>query len=167
MKKLKSMKKPKKCKCGCNIVTVKAAGGKMIEKCACGCETKKHKKGGALQKKQEGGEVKSPVGTVAKNGTKVNRIAKAQEGKTIKKKTTPKIDKGPGNGETWETSNIGTGNNSMNPKDWSKNKPTQTKKVVTKKPLPTKKESGGLIDKIKCGGKTKAPDRVKKAKLKK
>lgn len=45
LKKLKS--KAKKCKCGCDMVTVKEKGGKMISKCSCGCggDIKKGAKG--------------------------------------------------------------------------------------------------------------------------
>ena len=158
LQKLKSMKKSKKCKCGCDMVSVKAAGGKMIDRCACGCSTKKHEKGGSVQKKQEGGEVKNPVGTVAKKGEKIDRISKAQAGKSIKKKPIPKD---PGNGETWKTDNpyVGTGNNSMNPKDWDKNKTkpkTETKKIVPKK------AKGGLIEKFGSGGVSKINE-VRKA----
>lgn len=41
------LKKLKKCKCGCDMITVKEKGGKMISKCACGCksEIKKAEKG--------------------------------------------------------------------------------------------------------------------------
>jgi len=30
----------KKCACGCDIVTTKEKGGKMVSKCACGCKNK-------------------------------------------------------------------------------------------------------------------------------
>ena len=227
LKKLKSMKKSKKCKCGCDMVSVKAAGGKMIDRCACGCGVKKHEKGGEFnsvegikerekQSKFPRAILRSkrkvePMITARQNEDKAfkrnsemwkkrgnfnpsldrgkaeasrreknkidaetkNRVVlKNQKGNTIKaKKPTPqKHDKGGGD-ETWVDSNIGTGNNSMNPKDWDKNKTKPIiKKPVTKKPLPIKKESGGLVNKIKidkCGGKAKAPDRIKKAKLKK
>jgi len=36
-KKGTSMKKRKKCKCGCDMVISKAAGGKLTETCACKC----------------------------------------------------------------------------------------------------------------------------------
>lgn len=38
-KKLRSYKKGKKCKCGCDLVLVKEAGGKITQKCACGCKS--------------------------------------------------------------------------------------------------------------------------------
>lgn len=47
----KGMKNPKRCKCGCELVTVKEDGGKLTSKCACGCSTKK------LKKHQTGGQV--------------------------------------------------------------------------------------------------------------
>lgn len=47
----KGMKNPKRCKCGCELITVKEDGGKLTSKCACGCSTKK------LKKHQTGGQV--------------------------------------------------------------------------------------------------------------
>lgn len=41
LKKLKKYKKGapiKKCSCGCNMVTTKEAGGKLVSKCECGCK---------------------------------------------------------------------------------------------------------------------------------
>jgi hypothetical protein len=32
---------PKKCSCGCEMVSVKGKGGVMTSKCSCGCKTKK------------------------------------------------------------------------------------------------------------------------------
>lgn len=40
LKKLKGMKKSKKCACGCDIITTKEKGGKLVNKCACGCKPK-------------------------------------------------------------------------------------------------------------------------------
>ena len=37
LKQLKNTKK-RKCKCGCNLILSKEAGGKIVEKCACGCK---------------------------------------------------------------------------------------------------------------------------------
>lgn len=46
--KLKKLKvTPKKCKCGCDMVTVKEKGGKISSKCSCGC-------GGSVKKGQVG-----------------------------------------------------------------------------------------------------------------
>lgn len=40
--KLKKGKKiTKKCKCGCDLITVKESGGKLVSKCSCGCNNKK------------------------------------------------------------------------------------------------------------------------------
>lgn len=46
LKKLQSMKKgkkigAKKCSCGCDMISAKAKGGKLIYKCSCGCGAKK------------------------------------------------------------------------------------------------------------------------------
>jgi hypothetical protein len=46
LKKLQSMKKgkkvgTKKCSCGCDMISGKAKGGKLIYKCSCGCGAKK------------------------------------------------------------------------------------------------------------------------------
>lgn len=46
LKKLKTT--PKKCKCGCDMVTVKEKGGKISSKCSCNC------KGGSIKKGQVG-----------------------------------------------------------------------------------------------------------------
>ena len=54
LKKLKS--KAKKCKCGCDMVTVKEKGGKMISKCSCGC-------GGDIKKGAKG--IVAPKPTIA------------------------------------------------------------------------------------------------------
>lgn len=59
LKKLKS--KAKKCKCGCDMVTVKEKGGKMISKCSCGC-------GGNIKKGSKG--IVAPKPTIAGNITK-------------------------------------------------------------------------------------------------
>ena len=46
------LKKLKKCKCGCDMITTKDKGGKLISKCACGCKSqvKKGEKGMLIQK---------------------------------------------------------------------------------------------------------------------
>jgi hypothetical protein len=53
LKKLQSMKKgAKKCKCGCEIISVKEKGGKMTDQCACNCgggKVKMKAKGGILE----------------------------------------------------------------------------------------------------------------------
>lgn len=51
LKKLRALKTPvkKKCKCGCDMVTVKAAGGKMTSQCSCNCG------GGKIKVKAKGG----------------------------------------------------------------------------------------------------------------
>lgn len=41
--------KPVKCKCGCEMVEAKEAGGKIVSKCACNCG------GGKIKKKEKGG----------------------------------------------------------------------------------------------------------------
>ena len=59
LKKLKN--KAKKCKCGCDMVTVKEKGGKMISKCSCGC-------GGNIKKGAKG--IVAPKPAIAGNVTK-------------------------------------------------------------------------------------------------
>lgn len=51
LKKLRALKTPvkKKCKCGCDMITVKAAGGKMTSQCSCNCG------GGKIKVKAKGG----------------------------------------------------------------------------------------------------------------
>lgn len=72
----------KKCKCGCEMITSKAEGGKLISKCACGCSMAKKEKGGeinkkidkmkvSINKKQTGGDINQPSNAVAKKGMKV------------------------------------------------------------------------------------------------
>lgn len=51
--KIKMLKgKTKKCSCGCDIVTRKESGGKLVSKCACGCKSETVKKalGGLVDK---------------------------------------------------------------------------------------------------------------------
>ena len=69
LKKLKS--KVKKCKCGCDMVTVKEKGGKMISKCSCGCGGN-IKKGarGIVTPKPETRTITSTKPTIAGNITK-------------------------------------------------------------------------------------------------
>ena len=78
---MKLKKGAKKCKCGCDMITAKADGGKLVSKCACGCDVKKKEKGGeinkkidkvkvAINKKQTGGDINQPNKVVAKKGTK-------------------------------------------------------------------------------------------------
>lgn len=43
LKKLKSHKKTKKCKCGCDLIETKEDGGKLSYKCACNCSGGKMK----------------------------------------------------------------------------------------------------------------------------
>ena len=79
---MKLKKGAKKCKCGCDMITAKADGGKLVSKCACGCDVKKKEKGGeinkkidrvkvAINKKQTGGNINQPNKVVAKKGTKL------------------------------------------------------------------------------------------------
>lgn len=79
--------------------------------------------------------------TVAAN-RKGGLIKKAQKGTKTKEKYI-------GNHETWDPKSVGTGDNSMNPKDWSPEKKKADReawlnrnKKVTKKPVPSKKEVG-------------------------
>ena len=78
---MKLKKGAKKCKCGCDMITAKADGGKLVSKCACGCDVKKKEKGGeinkkidkvkvSINKKQTGGDINQPNKVVAKKGTK-------------------------------------------------------------------------------------------------
>ena len=46
--------KSKKCSCGCDLITKKEKGGKMVQSCACGCKPKLEK-GGEIQKLRGGG----------------------------------------------------------------------------------------------------------------
>ena len=79
---MKLKKGAKKCKCGCDMITAKADGGKLVSKCACGCDVKKKEKGGeinkkidrvkvAINKKQTGGDINQPNKIVAKKGAKL------------------------------------------------------------------------------------------------
>ena len=72
----------KKCKCGCEMITSKAEGGKLVSKCACGCSTAKKEKGGeinkkidkvkvSINKKQTGGDIEKPSSTVEKKGGRI------------------------------------------------------------------------------------------------
>lgn len=55
--KLKQLKSAtKKCKCGCNMVDFKEAGGKMSSKCSCNCS------GGKMPKKEKGGLIQKFAG---------------------------------------------------------------------------------------------------------
>lgn len=104
LKKLKEMKgSAKKCKCGCDLITVREKGGKLTTKCACNCsggKATKNEKGGILNflkkggvvSKQTGGDIERPAGSVEKKGGKLltkgekketgnkfkNRVAKAK-----------------------------------------------------------------------------------------
>lgn len=77
LKKLKSV--AKKCKCGCEMITIKEDGGKMTSKCACNCGGAKIAK--ATPKKRIGGTIEKPVEKnvlqeaieLAKCGTKVKK----------------------------------------------------------------------------------------------
>lgn len=55
LKKLQEYKKgkkmSKKCKCGCEMITSKEAGGKLVIKCACGCKNHKKEDGGKINEK--------------------------------------------------------------------------------------------------------------------
>ena len=104
---MKLKKGAKKCKCGCDMITAKADGGKLVSKCACGCDVKKKEKGGeinkkidrvkvAINKKQNGGDINQPNKVVAKKGTKfkpkiepakkpTDRIGKHKLGGSIQK----------------------------------------------------------------------------------
>ena len=46
--------KSKKCSCGCDLITKKEKGGKLVQSCACGCKPKLEK-GGEIQKLGGGG----------------------------------------------------------------------------------------------------------------
>ena len=52
--------KSKKCSCGCDLVTKKEKGGKIVQSCACGCKPK-FENGGEIQKLQQGDQIKSPA----------------------------------------------------------------------------------------------------------
>lgn len=85
LKKLSEMKNKsaKKCKCGCDLVTVKEKGGKITTKCACNC-------GGGKMKKEDGGEISNKP--VYKCGGKVK---KSQDGSKLpyaKKSLSAKVD---------------------------------------------------------------------------
>lgn len=127
LKKLKKGGKSKKCSCGCEMITKKDAGGKLTSTCACNC------KGGTMPKKASGGEIlkyQNPIAGLAASQQFYNQSKmKSPDRKTKvvtrvvhvqKPKTTPKqnIDNTVYGDETWEVT--GTGNDSMNPKDWSR-----------------------------------------------
>ena len=77
IKKLQAMKKGKKCKCGCDLVTVKEKGGKVSMKCACGCAPKKQK-GGTLNVRAliDDGIVGSSVGNKWERKIKAHKLKK-------------------------------------------------------------------------------------------
>ena len=50
--------KSKKCSCGCDLITKKEKGGKMVQNCACGCKPK-YENGGKIQKLGGGDQIKS------------------------------------------------------------------------------------------------------------
>ena len=87
---MKLKKGAKKCKCGCDMITAKADGGKLVSKCACGCDVKKKEKGGeinkkidrvkvAINKKQTGGDINQPNKVVAKKGAKLKPKMQSNE----------------------------------------------------------------------------------------
>ena len=99
LKKLKDFKnkvknKTKKCSCGCDMITKKEKGGKMVEVCACGChasKTKKHRIGGEVEK-----EEKKPTSSKVLAELKKSKTDKKEKGKTnwlqnggVAKPTTP------------------------------------------------------------------------------
>ena len=89
LKSLNSYKKgkkimKKKCKCGCDMVDVKEAGGKIVSKCACGCDTKKVKmksKGGVL----EDSELDNLLGFGIINSSVVNKWERKINSKRVNK----------------------------------------------------------------------------------
>lgn len=50
--------KSKKCSCGCDLVTKKEKGGKLVQSCACGCKPKLEN-GGKIQKLEDGAQITS------------------------------------------------------------------------------------------------------------
>lgn len=87
---MKLKKGAKKCKCGCDMITAKADGGKLVSKCACGCDVKKKEKGGeinkkidkvkvSINKKQTGGDINQPNKVVAKKGAKLKPKMQSNE----------------------------------------------------------------------------------------
>jgi hypothetical protein len=83
LKKLRSLEKPKKCKCGCNMVDIKEKGGKITSVCSCRC-------GGKVSKKEKGGLLKEAKEKLLK--TKL--IKKNQDGAKINKANPATKNKG-------------------------------------------------------------------------
>lgn len=50
-----TVKKKKMCSCGCELVSKKEAGGKIVESCSCGCQ----------MKKEQGGKISDKVKAIA------------------------------------------------------------------------------------------------------
>ena len=102
---MKLKKGAKKCKCGCDMITAKADGGKLVSKCACGCDVKKKEKGGeinkkidkvkvSINKKQTGGDINQPNKVVAKKGAKLKpKMQSNEKYNESSKKPTDRIGK--------------------------------------------------------------------------
>lgn len=86
LKKLNAMKNKssKKCKCGCDLVTVKEKGGKITTKCACNCN------GAKMKKKEDGGEISNKP--VYKCGGKVKKDQKGSKIPYSKMTSAQKVD---------------------------------------------------------------------------
>lgn len=157
---MKSGGKKKKCECGCAVVTKKEKGGKIVDTCSCcGKDHSEHvegttgnsvtdflKKGGYLNKKQEGGDVNSSAAQVGseKCGGKMkkNRIKAAQEGTKFngvmptKTKQLPKMNAQSGaNSSTVPT----------NPDGSAKEKTKLKVKTIVKKAMGGKAQFNGVI----------------------
>ena len=178
---MKLKKGAKKCKCGCDMITAKADGGKLVSKCACGCDVKKKEKGGeinkkidrvkvAINKKQTGGDINQPNKVVAKKGTKLKPKMQTggkyneSEHATLIEKYRNKKTSTPELRRLQELNRIsGHHDDGWEPK---KSKPEAKKPEPTKKPKtePAKKPID-RIGKHKLGGILKAESGVRVKKI--
>ncbi len=51
--KVEKSSSPKKCACGCDMVSKKEKGGKVVSSCSCGCSAPKKEEGGAINNSKD------------------------------------------------------------------------------------------------------------------
>lgn len=94
----------------------------------------------------------------AKHGAKLEMVKKLQMKQKGGKASTKPVPKPDPNDETWEPGVVGPGNKSMNPRDWTNEKPkapvkpsndTSAKTTPKKQLVPLKKQKGGYMQKGK------------------
>ena len=155
----------KKCKCGCEMITSKAEGGKLISKCACGCSMAKKEKGGeinkkidkmkvSINKKQTGGDINQPSNAVAKKGMKVKpkmqnggKYNESEHATLIEKYKTKKASES--DTKRLQELNKTSGHHEDG---WQ---PKKAKATITPKPKVEEKKAVDRIGKHKLGGSIK------------